>query len=280
MFDAYLLLTPLLVLGVLALVRFIGCDVVWRIDGVPDIAPPKNVVATASDSHVTLTWDPVADAGGYDVQRGGATGGPYPVSHKLSGAQTTTFVDGPLVNGQTVFYVISSLEDGKDGGASSEVSATPGRAFVVQQTLGMLRNDFNGTIGMLIQVGAGPITAIGIGRIFLAGNNGTHTLKLVDANSGVDLPNGATTISLPSATIAPGDFVYGVLPAPIVLVPNMQYYVVSEEVSGGDQWSNLDCTVITTTDASVVSAVYGDVASYVRGGGAGQTYGPVDLLLA
>ena len=35
MFDPFLLLTPLLVLAVLALVRFIGCDKLFEIDELP-----------------------------------------------------------------------------------------------------------------------------------------------------------------------------------------------------------------------------------------------------
>jgi hypothetical protein len=65
----------------------------------------------------------------------------------------------------------------------------------------------------------------------------------------------------------------------VTLNANTEYYVVSTEVQGADQFGDLDTTVLTTADATVLSAVFGDgVSSYTRGGGPGQSYGPVDVI--
>ena len=45
MIDVYLLLTPILALGVLALVRFIGCDLVFTVDPGVTLDAPGNFVA-------------------------------------------------------------------------------------------------------------------------------------------------------------------------------------------------------------------------------------------
>ena len=55
MTDPYLLLTPVLALAVLALARFVACDVVFGLDRPP--AAPAGVAAVAtSDRRVDLTW--------------------------------------------------------------------------------------------------------------------------------------------------------------------------------------------------------------------------------
>ena len=54
---------------------------------------------------------------------------------------------------------------------------------------------------------------------------------------------------------------------------------IERAVDGGDQWGDLDSVVGTAAVASVVSAVFGDgVSPFVRAGGAGNTFGPVDML--
>jgi hypothetical protein len=274
--DAYLLLTPFLMAGVLALVRFIGCQVVFPLDPPPQLDPPQNLIARPGNQRIDLSWDPVDNADSYVVKRGEASGPPYPFSISVPSTQTT-FADSPLTNGVTEFYRVAGVS-GNEGQLSDEVSAIPGLAFITQKTLGAVRNDFTGLVGMVIRVAATPLTVVGLGRIFVPGNSGSHIVKIADGATGVDLPNGAVTIDL-SAGGPANELVYAVLPAPITLSANTEFLVLSQETSGGDQWYDLNTSVVTLPVASVVSAVFGDgVAPFVRGGGPGNTYGPVDLL--
>jgi hypothetical protein len=126
---------------------------------------------------------------------------------------------------------------------------------------------------------------VGLGRIFVAGNAGSHTLRLADAVNGVTLPGAAVTLELAAAPGAvPNEFVYAILPSPVVLDANTEYYVFTEEVDGGDQWYDQDTIVSTTSPtvpvsvATVTNAVAPLGASFVRSGGPGHTFGPVDLL--
>ena len=277
--ETYLLLTPLLALGVLALVRFIGCDLVFPPSPLPpSLDAPANFVATAGDHEIVLSWDPVDGADGYALSRSDTSGPPYETTTQLPAAPTT-FTDGPLTNGVTQFYVIAVTQDGEASvNQSGEVSATPGQGLVTSTTLGTIRNDFTGLSGMVIRIGTAPLVVVGIGRIFVPGNAGTHLLKIADGVTGTDIPGATTTIDL-AAGGPPNDFVYGILAAPVTLTPNTEYLVLSAETSGGDQFFDLDTTVLTGAEASVVSAVFGDgVTPYVRGGGAGHSYGPVDVL--
>ena len=275
--DTHLLLTPILALGVLALVRFIGCDLVFTIPGV-DLDPPGNVVARPGNHRIDLSWDPVDGADGYRISRSETAGPPYETNVNVGGSPTT-FSDEPLVNGVTQFYVVAGTKNGElSVNPSAEVSATPGQALVAATTFGTIRNDFTGFVGMVIRVGPAPFTILGVGRVFVPGNAGTHIVKVADGATGVDVPGATATIDLAAGGVA-NEFVYGILPAPITLTPNTEFLVLSQETLGGDQFFDLDTTVLTSPIASVVSAVFGDgVTPFVRGGGPGHSYGPVDVL--
>jgi hypothetical protein len=275
--DVYLLVTPLLMLGVLTLVRFIGCQVVFPLDTPPLLDAPENVTARPGNQRIDVSWDPVEHAESYVVKRGEAPGPPYPFSISLPVTQTT-FGDSPLTNGVTEFYRVAGVLGNTEGTLSDEVSATPGLGLITSKTLGTLRNNFTGFVGMVVRVAGTPLTVVGIGRIFVPGNSGTHVVKIADGATGVDLPNASVTINL-SAGGPANEFVYAVLPAPITLTPNTDFLVISQETSGGDQWYDLDTTVTTLPVASVLQGVFGDgVAPFVRGGAPGSTFGPVDLL--
>jgi hypothetical protein len=283
MVDAYLLATPVLVLGVLSLVRFVGC---YSFPDLPRPEPPKNLVAEPGNQQITLTWDPLdipRAESDWVIKRGAATGvyDNDPIA-KIPITQLA-YVDQNLPNGLRKFYVVIAFRVAENelGLPSNEADAVPGIGFVLSTTFGTLRTDpFDGWVGMVIQVGAQPLTVLGLGRVFLAGSTGTHAMKIVDGATQVDVPGAATMIDLSKTNVADKAFAYASLPTPITLTPNAVYYVITQQTPGGDHFFDLDTTVLTSGVASVTSAVFGDgVASYTRGGGPGQTYGPVDLLI-
>ncbi|MEO8426037.1 MAG: Ig-like domain-containing protein, partial [Verrucomicrobiota bacterium] len=125
------------------------------------------------------------------------------------------------------------------GGAS-----TP---FVTSFVPGSSENNFSGWLGMGFTVGSAPITVTQLGRLWLSGNSLVHALKLVDATTRADVPNGSVSLSMAGGSA--GQFVYGILPGAITLLANTRYYLVSQETPGGDQWA-YDNTRVTTTSAA------------------------------
>ena len=152
----------------------------------------------------------------------------------------------------------------------------PAARFVTGTVLGSLRNDFSGYVGMQINVGNNPINVTSLGRIIAPGNLGTHTLALVNAANGIDVPGGTAAITMTNGTV--GQFQYTALSSPVALAAGSIYYVVSQETEGGDLWYDMNTLVTTTTAADQNAAVW----SYGLGqwnveGVPGQVYVPVDF---
>ena len=153
---------------------------------------------------------------------------------------------------------------------------TPERAFVTGKTLGTIRNNLTGFVGMKFTVGAAPVTVTTLGRIYVAGNTGTHTVKIVNAGTGSDVAGGSIALNMAAGTASNG-FKYLALAAPVTLAANTAYYVVSQETSGGDQWYDFN-TVLTTTSVAVVNnAIQRPNNSWIAAGGANNSYVPVDF---
>ena len=56
-------------------------------------------------------------------------------------------------------------------------------------------NDFDGWLGMRFTVRFAPFAVTWLGRLWLSGNSLTHAIKVVDASTGGDVPNGSVSIS-------------------------------------------------------------------------------------
>jgi hypothetical protein len=79
--------------------------------------PPQHIV--------NLSWNPsTSGAVGYNVYRGGASGGPYTeINPTLD--PSTTYTDSTVLGGQTYYYVSTALDaSGVESGFSNEVKAT------------------------------------------------------------------------------------------------------------------------------------------------------------
>ena len=293
--DTYLLLTPLFVLVAFSVVRFIGCNWAFGLEEtVLAIDPPENVVATPGDQNVALTWFyPTGKALSFEIAYGTQQGGPYPNKRSVMPAATGVQhgdTIGSLVNGTLYFFRVGGAGDDSVIEQSQEVSATPGvTAFInaAAITLGPVRNNFAGFVGMAIR----PTTAIAVtqlGRIIGPGNNtGSHIVKIVRAvnNPVPDGPGGGQ--DLVAVMIAPpnagaGTFVYAPLSATVALVAGQLYYIVSHEDNMGDQWHDLMMVPATATSgvASIEHAVFSvdGTAMYERGtSGAGEVFVPVNF---
>lgn len=87
------------------------------------ISAPENLIASAGNAQVTLSWDTVTDAVYYKAKRAEISGGPYTLI--ADNITETTFADTGLTNGTTYYYVVSAVKNGTESDNSNEASATP-----------------------------------------------------------------------------------------------------------------------------------------------------------
>lgn len=169
----------------------------------------------------------------------------------------------PLPAAQAPFLPRVAFTNSLAGGG-----ACSGTSWITGQTIGTATSAFNLEVGVLVAVGASPVTVTHLKRWVTSGNNQTHVLKI---RSGAGTLLGSVTVDCNGAT--PGAFVCGELSSPIVLDASTSYYIYSVETSGGDQWGYSGTTVTTTGVATVTAAGYYDGAN--NPDAAGQNYGPV-----
>jgi hypothetical protein len=115
-----------------------------------------------------------------------------------------------------------------------------------------------------------------LGRMAAPGNSGTHTVKLVKAVDGMDVPGGAVAITMSGGTA--GNFRYGTLSSPVTLPAGTAYYVLSQEMTGGDSWYDRNTTITTTNVAMNNAVVWGTGAGgWQTDSWANHSYVPVSF---
>lgn len=87
-------------------------------------AAPETVSATPGDAQVTLDWRSVPGATGYRVYWSNLAG-VTPQTGTLVADATAPLVHTGLTNGLPYYYVVTAINDGGEGDASQQVSATP-----------------------------------------------------------------------------------------------------------------------------------------------------------
>lgn len=87
---------------------------------------------------------------------------------------------------------------------------------------------------------------------------------------------GIAFVSVSMAGGTDGELKYAALNPPVTLSAGATYYIVSQEIAGGDQFRNHNTMVQTTDAASVISGVKGG-PPYVQDSPVGTMYGPVDF---
>jgi fibronectin type 3 domain-containing protein len=89
---------------------------------------PQNLTVTGGTGQVALSWAAPASNGnspitGYTVYRGTATGGE--TAYQTLSGTTLSYTDTTITAGTTYFYYVTATNAFGEGGASSELSATP-----------------------------------------------------------------------------------------------------------------------------------------------------------
>ena len=117
----------------LLLCNAMGCNGVYHTTGnnpspgsgasSPQIpAAPTALTASAGSAQVSLAWSASANATGYNVKRGLASGGPYTL---LAPTSALSYTDSSVSNGTTYYYVVTAYNTAGESGNSNEASAKP-----------------------------------------------------------------------------------------------------------------------------------------------------------
>jgi fibronectin type 3 domain-containing protein len=88
---------------------------------------PQNLVAIASDGQGELSWNVSVDNGGfniteYKIYRSTVSGSGYVL---ISNSATNTYTDSSVVNGETYYYVVTTVNSIGESEHSNEVVANP-----------------------------------------------------------------------------------------------------------------------------------------------------------
>ena len=154
----------------------------------------------------------------------------------------------------------------------------PAQTFASSVSLSAVtvRNNLNTWRGMQITVGTRPIVIHELARWVLVGNTGTHTVKIVDAATSQDVPGASVQITTLGTRIG---FKYAALATPVTLAAGASYWIVSQELNGGDTWYDGNCTLTYNgTVAQVNQAVYSDGGGvYTLSNAANNTYIPLNF---
>src|SRR5437773_1930450 len=96
----------------------------------PHTAPgaPRDLVATAGDASVSLSWSPPSSDGGapitnYKIYRGTVSGGQLSLIATVP--DVLSYTDSPLTNGVTYYYVVAAVNRTGETLPRAEASATP-----------------------------------------------------------------------------------------------------------------------------------------------------------
>lgn len=142
-----------------------------------------------------------------------------------------------------------------------------------------VRNDFGDYVGMKITVGGSSVNVKQLGRYFVSGNSGTHTLKIIRDSDKADL--GSVSLNMSTGTADSLGFKYAALATPVTLLASTAYYIVSLESNGGDQWygrTSGGLPLLTTTSVATVNyGIYYYNSTWNSMGSMGRCYVPLNF---
>lgn len=186
--------------------------------------------------------------------------------------------NGVLVN--KAWIAVTDHAAGNHSYVPLGIRTSTGTALVRTVQPGTARTDAPGwwvaEVGMKFTTGASAINVASVGRWVLAGNTAQHLVRIVDAATGADVPGGSAIVD--TATATAGAFAYANLPAPLKLLPNHTYYLLSSEGSG-DSYYDDNTTIAASSSIAVLGSAYGNWHSGAlssvdqSGKGFAQTYG-------
>lgn len=178
---------------------------------VASLTAPVNLVATAGNASVALSWDAVSGATSYTVKRSATSEGTYAVVQR--GITGTTFTDSTAANGATYFYIVTASNASFESDPSNEANAAPTASMATPTGLVGTPDDasvvltWNAVAGVThyrvkrATVSGGPYTIVGdpvYAPTFINGGltNGTPYFFVVSAMNGTVESGNSSQVSV------------------------------------------------------------------------------------
>jgi hypothetical protein len=284
--DWFVLLTPLLMLGVLALVRFVGCNQIFGLDEtVAIVDPPTHVIPKAGDQRVDLTWEYAKNADRFEIWFHADTPDHFALFANSNIAVTTNMGTqygsasmSNLTNGTQYFFKVRAYI--KDSfGETDPVGVAPGITSFVTTiiSLGVDRSSLNGRCGMAVRMTV-DTKATQLGRM-MSGNAQAHELSIVDASQPT-VVLGTVSWTPDPDPLKEGMFLYYPLLQPVLLQALHTYYILSHEQSG-EHFHDINGMMVSTSAVGMVTSGVSEdndlMVPLTTYGTANQLYGPVDF---
>lgn len=151
---------------------------------------PQNLVATAGNAQITLSWSaPLSDGGSaitnYNIYRGTVSGGETLLT---TIGNVLTYTDTTVTNGVTYFYQVTAVNSVGESAKSNEASATPSASastmIVGSITFSETKNNLFVTV--LIVDKANPASPIPSAHVFMTLSHQSGTVWNFDGFTGTD----------------------------------------------------------------------------------------------
>jgi len=134
--------------------------------GVP--ATPANVVATAGNAQVGLTWSASSGATSYNVYRSTTTGTETSIA---TGVTSASYTNTGLTNGTKYFYKVAAVNTGGTSALSAEVSAIPAAPTVPATPTGLAATAGNAQVALSWSTSSGATSY----NVYRSTTTGTET---------------------------------------------------------------------------------------------------------
>lgn len=247
--------------------------------------PSCTIASGASSCTVNLTWTTTNPVGTSAITATGMT--------NVNGNSGTNIAFTVPYNSRTFYLYNNAILLATSNATASCVAGTSwdgsictsgpitscpsGTAYIASKTLSTTRNDLSAWVGAKITIGSSPRSVSALGRIRVAGNSASHVVKIVKDSDGLDLPGGSVSIDMSTGTA--DQYKYANLAAPVTLSANTSYYIVSQEVNGGDFWYRANgLSTIPTSAGTVDGPLYWNGSGWsLNPGQPNQMYVPIDL---
>lgn len=149
--------------------------------------------------------------------------------------------------------------------------------IITNQVINVLRSNIDASLGFRFTVGGANITVTALGRWIIAGNSQNHPVRLFD-NTPTQL--GTVTVN-PASVPGGGGYAYATLGTPVVLLAGTTYAVLSDEISGLDQFNDTDVVTanasITVNESAFRAGLAGGAGLISAGAAGSRSYGPVNF---